>query len=73
MYDPDDIFANDADIEQHQLEQAGDRIAALKAQGICLHGHLQTKEFRCLECGKTWDSEEEMYSEITNLHLDYGI
>jgi len=72
-FDDDNIFPADADIEQRQLEQAGNSIAALRKQGICLHGHLQTREFKCLECGKTWDNEDEMYTEITDLHIEYGI
>jgi len=71
----DGIFDNDADIEQHNLEQSGNRIAALKKRGICLHGYINTKTHACLEpgCGKTWDSEEEMWEEIDNLRIEYGI
>ncbi len=69
----DDIFANDADIEQHQLEQAGNRIAALKRKGICLHGHINTITLECLECQKTWISEKEMNDEIDDLSLEYGL
>ena len=67
------IFAHDADIEQRQLEQQGNRISALREQGICLHGHINTKECKCLEpnCGKTWKSENEMYDEIEELRLEY--
>ena len=74
-FDDNDIFSGDADIEQQQLEQAGNRIASLKKQGICLHGWLNTKTLECLEpdCGKTWDNEDQMYDEITDLHMEYGI
>ena len=63
------IFANDADIEQRQLEEAGNRISRLRQQGICLHGHLQNT--KCLECGKTWETEEKMWDEIEGLRLEY--
>jgi hypothetical protein len=70
-FDDNDIFAGDADIEQHQLEQAANRIEALKKQGICIHGHLQGT--KCLECNKTWDNEDAMYAEITELYIEHGI
>ena len=76
MFQPtDDIFGNDADIETQQLIQAGNRIAALREQGICLHGWLNTRTLVCLEpgCGKTWDNEEEMNTEINELNIEYGI
>jgi hypothetical protein len=69
----DGIFDNDADIEQHQLEQAGNRIASLKRKGICLHGHINTTTHECYECKKTWTSEKEMFEEIDELALEYGI
>ena len=69
------IFAHDANIEQHQLEQTGNRISRLKKKGICLHGHINTKTLVCLEpnCGKTWDSEQQMFDEIEDLRIEYGI
>lgn len=69
----DDIFANDADIEQQQLEQAGDRIASLKRKGICLHGHFNTRTLECYECKKTWTSEKEMFEDMDELALEYGV
>ena len=69
----DSIFENDADIEQHQLEQAGNRIASLRKKGICLHGHHNTKTLECYECKKTWTSEKEMLEEMENLALEYGV
>jgi hypothetical protein len=73
-YNDDDFFAHDGDIETHQLNERADRVASLKRSGICLHGHLQTKEFKCLEpdCGKTWETEQEMWDEIDNLAIEYG-
>ena len=68
----DGIFDNDADIEQHNLIQAGNRIAELKRQGICLHGHINTRTHECYECKKTWDSENEMLQEIDELAIEYG-
>jgi hypothetical protein len=71
----DGIFDNDADIEQQQLEQAGNRIARLKEKGICLHGHINIKTCKCLDlsCGKTWETQEEMFKEIDDLALEYGL
>ena len=67
------VFANDADIEQHNLEKAGNRISALRKQGICLHGYRNTKTLKCLDCNKTWTTEDEMFTEISNLHIEYEI
>ncbi len=67
------IFANDADIEQHQLEQASKRISNLRKKGICLHGHMNTTTLECYECQKTWTSKEEMLTEIEDLALEYGL
>jgi hypothetical protein len=74
-FDEENIFAGDADIEQQQLIQAGNRIAALREQGICLHGWLNTRTLVCLEpdCGKTWDNKDEMDDEIAELNMEYGI
>ena len=74
MINDDNFFAHDADIETHQLNQRADRVASLKRSGICLHGHINTKEMKCLEpdCGKTWETEQEMWEEIDNLAIEYG-
>ena len=37
MYDDEAIY-QDADIEQWEMEREGNRLAALKRQGICTHG-----------------------------------
>ena len=71
----DGIFDNDADIEQHNLEQAGDQLASLKRMGICLHGHINIDTRKCLDpdCGKTWETQEEMFQEIDDLTIEYGL
>ena len=54
---------NSADIMQAKLERLGDKIANLKAQGICSHGWLKTlpgqQKTTCLDCGATFDSFEQ--------------
>lgn len=74
-FDDNDVFSGDADIEQQQLEQAGNRIASLRKQGICLHGWINAKTLICLEpdCFKTWETEKEMLDEIDDLKLEYGM
>jgi len=74
MFDPDDFFSNDGDIETIQLEQRAERVNALKENGICLHGHINTKTHECLEpkCGKAWETEQEMWDEIDNLAIEFG-
>lgn len=51
----------DADIEMWELEEAANREYNLKKAGKCAHGWRQG--LTCLECGKTFKSEEEMDSE----------
>jgi hypothetical protein len=41
MYDDDGFFDNDADLEMAELEAEGNRIAALRARGVCTHGWTQ--------------------------------
>jgi len=50
---------NAADYQQAKLERLGDRIAQLKAQGICSHGWLKTPaggKATCLDCGAVFNS-----------------
>jgi len=67
----DNVFENDADIEQGNLERAGNRIATLKKRGICLHGWINTTTCVCYDCNKTWKNEQEMFEEIDDLQLRY--
>lgn len=38
MYEPDDFFYGDADIETAQLQERARREDALKRRGVCTHG-----------------------------------
>ena len=59
------IFENDADIEQGELEAAGNRATMLRKRGICLHGWLQgnpaDSSVTCLDCGAAFASSEAAY------------
>ena len=57
------LAMNSADFMQAKLDRLGDKIANLKAQGICSHGWLKTlpgqQKTTCLDCGATFDSFEQ--------------
>lgn len=64
----------DADIEQAELEAEGNRIAALRARGICTHGWTQgyTAAYRpdlapakveCHDCGRIFGTQAELDAE----------
>lgn len=48
---------------QARLERAGNKVAALKARGICTHGWMQGPPGKavltCLDCGQEFASECE--------------
>lgn len=52
-----------ADYQQAKLERLGDKIAELKAQGVCSHGWLQTPPGQaqtvCLDCGARFNSFQD--------------
>lgn len=54
---------NHADILQAKLERLGDKIAELKAQGVCSHGWLETPPGQaqtvCLDCGARFNSFQD--------------
>lgn len=63
---------NDADIEMAELEYAANREARLRRKGICAHGAYQgppgppnkpTSVFTCFDCGKVFQTEEELHEE----------
>ena len=80
IYDDEEALSgySDADIEQREYEDMGDRIARLRDFGICVHGWTQgyTPEaaarhtglhaggIACLEkgCGMIWASEDAWYA-----------
>jgi hypothetical protein len=57
------VFVDKGDFMQAKLDRLGDKIANLKAQGICSHGWLKTlpgqQKTTCLDCGATFDSFEQ--------------
>ena len=66
----DNIFDNDADIDAFNLEQAGNRVAALKKRGVCVHGwsqHLPDGRVQCKECGKMFADAEAHDEEYRDL------
>ena len=72
MYDDDDIFAGDADIEMAALQDTADREDWLKSNGICAHGWVQNHKdgtCACLDCGKTFPSFEALDDERQEILL----
>jgi hypothetical protein len=53
-YDEEAIY-QDADIEQMEMEQLGNRIARLKEQGVCTHGSGVTRS----KTGEVFSPEQE--------------
>lgn len=63
-YDPElPAGFQDADFEMRELEEAANRAARLRDQGICVHDRFRTfdtGEARCGDCGVTFLSEEAL-------------
>ena len=59
-YDPESSI-QDADIEMADLEDAGNRAAALQKRGICSHGWYQGKpddSIVCRDCGTAFPNAQ---------------
>jgi hypothetical protein len=58
-----DFCGTNPDAAQRMLEAAGNKIARLKARGICTHGWMQGPPGKavltCLDCGATFASDHE--------------
>lgn len=52
-----------ADYQQAKFESLGDRIAQLRAKGVCSHGWLKTtpgqQQTTCLDCGAIFNSFQQ--------------
>jgi hypothetical protein len=53
----------DADIEMWELEEAANHEAALKKIGKCPHSWRNSRTCECYDCGKKFNSIEEMDEE----------
>lgn len=81
-YDEEAVY-QDADIEQMEMEEESNRLWALRAQGICIHGSavgfsgevhypeqegLKIGQLRCTDgCGTIFNDDEEWYEARMNL------
>ena len=69
MYDPElPAGLQDADFEMRELEATAKRAAALRAKGICTHGHSQgftrsngSKGTKCLNCPAIFADDEDWF------------
>jgi len=70
MYDDNNIFAGDADIEMADLQDIADREDRLRAKGICCHGSLHTFDdgtCECCDCGEKFNGTGDAWDARDNL------
>lgn len=75
MFDPESPI-QDADIEMAELTAAANKESRLRKRGICAHGWIQgppgpwnkpTTVWTCQDCGKVFQSENDLMEERRNL------